>query len=824
MKRILVFWFVIVITLFSFANTSTIDDSKIQVMRYVNGEDDATRIALVYDLELVSVSSFGFAVYETNQNQVQDLKTAGFEINGEYQITGGKVTPITNDPYLNDQYALDMMNIPEAWTVSEGSSNVLIAIIDTGIDTDHQEFVGRISPLSYNARTKVSSSTSLAHVEDDNGHGTHVAGVIGANKNNNLGIAGIVQQSQLLIIKANNADDPLTEDDESENFMDASIAEGIHYARLHGADIINLSLGTSSINALTRDAVEAAITAGILVVGASGNDGNSTRYYPASYPGVISVGSVNSLSIHSTFSNYNDALDVVAPGEAIVTTGLNNGYFSVSGTSLAAPQVTGILGLLVAAYPSFTATQISDLLINSAFDLGNVGYDIYYGYGLVDAAEALSIDYITIQFETNGGSLIAPISVVSGWPFEVEDPIKVGHEFLGWYKDVALTIPFNMGVDTSTTNLTLYAKYVPLTYLVSFISSGSYVAPIEVIYNNTINPPESLREGYEFIGWFYDENYTTPYLGEPITTHTVLYAQFQPLIYQVTYYVGDIVYATEFYPYGSVIVPITPISEYPFIGWYLSNAFITLYESESIISDLSLYARFNDGQYQVTFYDTDGQSILSSTLILYGGEAVAPEDPTKENSPSFSYTFSGWSVPFDIVTEDLNIYPIFDKTYLPESVYLKPGIDTVRAFDLWIDGGIQLEDPILSLQTIITEESETTIRITYRVYDGETLIDTRIRMVSILDQEPVVITINPNVTTIQMGDTYQDLGATSSKGDVVISGEVNTSVPGVYQLIYSVTLDDTIYQKSKFVYVLDDTDYHPTVIVGIILEKRWWLL
>ncbi len=823
MKKILALVFIIVMIFFSFENPSKIVDSKIQVMRYVNGEEDATRIALVYQLDLVSVSSFGFAVYEANQKQAEELKAEGFEINGEYQIAGGKVTPITNDPYLNDQYALDMMNIPEAWTVSEGSSDVLIAIIDTGIDTDHQEFVGRISPLSYNARTKVSSSTSLTHVEDDNGHGTHVAGVIGANKNNNVGIAGIVQQSQLLIIKANNADDPSTEDDESENFMDASIAEGIHYARLHGADIINLSLGTSSINALTRDAVEAAISAGILIVGASGNDGNSTRYYPASYPGVISVGSVNSLAIRSTFSNYNDALDVVAPGEAIVTTGLDNGYFSVSGTSLAAPQVTAVLGLLVAAYPSFTATQISDLLINSTSDLGNVGYDIYYGYGLVNAAEALSIDYITVSFETAGGTVIAPLSVVSGWPFEVEDPVKIGHQFLGWYKDIALTIPFNIGIDTSTTNLTLYAKYEPLTYLVSFISSGSYVEPIEVSYNNTINPPESVREGYEFIGWFYDENYTTPYLGEPITTTTVLYAQFQPFIYQVTYYVGDTIYDTEFYPYGSMIEPVTPVSEYPFIGWYLTNAFITLYESEPIISDITLYARFNDGQYQVTFYDSDGQSILSSTLIMYGGQAVAPENPTKENSPSFTYTFVGWSIPFDLVTEDLYIYPIFDKTYLPESVYLKPGIDTVSTFDQWIDGGLHLVDPILSLQTSITEVNETTIRITYLVYDDETLLDTRIRMVSIVDQVPIVITINPDVTTIQVGDIYQDAGAISSKGDIITTGEVISSVPGVYPLVYTVTIGDVIYQKTKYVYVLEGNDYHPSIIVGIILEKRWWL-
>jgi uncharacterized repeat protein (TIGR02543 family) len=824
MKKIIIFIYSFIIILFSFIIPSTITLETIQVMSYIESEEDAHQIAYDEQLDLLSVSTFGFAVFEAKISQLDRLLAKGFDINGEYEITGGKITPLTNDPYLNDQYALDMMNIPEAWTLTEGSPDVLIAIIDTGIDTDHQEFVGRISQLSYNSRTKVTSSTSLSHIEDDNGHGTHVAGVIGANKNNNVGIAGIVQQSQLLIIKANNENDPSTEEDESENFMDASIAEGIHYARLHGADIINLSLGTSSINALTRDAIEAAVSAGILVVGASGNDGDSDRYYPASYPGVISVGSVDASAIHSTFSNYNDALDIVAPGEAIVTSGLNNAYFSVSGTSLAAPQVAGVLGLLIAAYPTFSSTQITDLLINSATDRGILGYDIYYGYGLVNAAEALSIEYITVQFETAGGTIMDPLSVVSGWPFVVDDPVKVGHQFLGWYKDQAFTIPFEIGVDTSTTNLTLYAKFEPLLYLVSFISSGSYVAPIEVPYNTSITPPESERTGYEFLGWFYDETFVTPYLGQPITEPTVLYAYFQPILYQVTYYVGNDIYDTVSYPYGTAIEPINPISEYPFIGWYLSDAFIQLYQSAPIDHDFSLYARFNDGQYQVTFYDSDGESILSTMLIMYGDQAVAPDAPLKEDTPSFSYTFSGWSEPFDNITEDLNIYPVYERTYLAESVYLNPGIDTVDSLDTWLDGGLHSVDPILSLVTTMLELSETTIKITYEVYDGEILLDTKIRMVTIRDQEPVIILLNPDITTVLVGDSFEDSGAVASKGDISTRGEVDTSTPGIYELVYSVSFGDTVYEKTKYVYVLDKTEYHPTLIISIIPEKRWWIL
>ena len=824
MKKIMIMFLILISVFFPWINLSHIDSDMIEVMTYVDSDEDALSIANALDLNLLSVSSFGFAVYETHPSRQDELISLGFEINHQYEISNGRFTPLTNDPYYDDQYALDMMNIPEAWTVTEGSSEVLIAIIDTGIDTDHQEFIGRISPLSYNSRTKMTVESSLSHIEDDNGHGTHVAGVIGANKNNNVGISGIVQQSMLLIIKANNADDPLTLDDESDNFMDASIAEGIHYARIHGADIINLSLGTSSINALTRDAVEAAISAGIIVVGASGNDGDSTRYYPASYPGVISVGSVDSNRIRSSFSNFNEALDIVAPGEGIVTTGLNNSYFSVSGTSLAAPQIAGVFGLLVSAYPTFTSTQIMELLINSTVDLGTLGYDIYYGYGLVDAANALSIDYITVTFDTDGGTIINPLSVVSGWPFEVEEPIKEGHQFIGWYQDQAMTIPFNVGIDTSTVNLTLYAKYEPLTYVVTFISLGSEVEPLEVTYNTTISPLDSFLVGHEFLGWFYDQDFITPYQGEPITNHTNLYAQFQPIYYLVTYYVGTTIYETAYYAYGTIPELITPDSEYPFIGWYVSNAFNVIYQSTPIQNDFSLYARFNDGQYQVTFYDSDGESILSTSLIMYGDEALAPENPTKDDTPSFSYIFDGWSEPYDFITEDLNIYPIFESVYLPETVYLNPGIDTVSSWDAWIDGGLHVIDSRLTTEKTITEISETTIMITYLVYDGQILIDTRIRMVSLIHQEPVMITLNPDVTTLQMGDDYQDPGAVVSRGELVITGEVDTMTPGIYELNYTVTIDDVRYKKTKYVYVLTENDYHPMTTIGIIPEKKWWLL
>jgi len=137
-----------------------------------------------------------------------DYLKMGFDINHTHQIVRNNTTPDSNeDPYLDNQYAIPMMGVDLAWSLELGDPNYLIAIIDTGIDTDHEEFTNRISALSYNAITE---EVGIDAVEDENGHGTNVAGIIGATKNNQIGIAGIVQNSMLLIIKANNTDDPST--------------------------------------------------------------------------------------------------------------------------------------------------------------------------------------------------------------------------------------------------------------------------------------------------------------------------------------------------------------------------------------------------------------------------------------------------------------------------------------------------------------------------------------------------------------------------------------------------------------------------------------
>ena len=796
----------------------------VTMMIEVESREEAITWSNTYHIELLDVSTYGFATYQVPEDQAVGLLEHGFEYD-QTLYPMGRITPITNDPYVSDQYALSLMKVPEAWLLADGSASVVIAIIDTGIDTDHEEFTGRILPNSYNARTKETSTTSLDHIEDDNGHGTMVAGIIAANKNNNKGIAGIVSESSLLIIKANNADNLSTPEDESKEFSDSVIAEGIHYAREQGADIINLSLGSTTQNTIVKNAVTEAQHAGIIIVGASGNDGVSTKYYPASYPGVVSVGSIDETLTISSFSNYNDAVDLTAPGAQIVSTALNNGYSIGSGTSFAAPQVTGVLALMHDYFTQLTDEQLVAQLLSTTLDRGTIGYDVYYGFGVVQAAHALDVEFVTILFETNGGTAISPIEVVKGYTFDVESPTKVGYTFIGWYLDALFTQPFQIGVDLASQSMTLYAKYEPLHYQLTLMNGDEIYSIFEVIHDLVPTLPIlSDREGYTFVGWFYDQEQTIPYDQLPFSSDDILYAGYTPKLYDVTLMIGDEAYLTVTCAYHTIPVLPEPERQYPFIGWYQDALLTTPYVEEPIEEHLTLYARFDDGQYVITFYSYDHRTILSTEMLMYGDDATPPEDLIRPDSPSFSFTFVGWSENFLDITHDLSIYPIFDKTYHPESIQLRPNLDTRSSLDDWEDAGLTLIDPLLRLETDMLTIDENTYQVIYRIFDQDLLLDTRIRMVTILPKVDVTITLLPDVTTLYVGESFTDAGAITSLGQIEVIQDVNPEITGIYEVIYQVEIGDSIFQKIKYVYVLDEVSYHPTPILAYRRKEEGWVV
>ncbi|MBU1141231.1 MAG: S8 family serine peptidase [Firmicutes bacterium] len=812
---------------FTSKHLQTATDFYAELLYQVEDENQANLMAETYQIDLMQISQYGVASYAvTNLDAYIELQNEGFSQNSTFVANQIDVL-LTHDTFFKDQYALDMMEIEQAWLFTEGSPDVTIAIIDSGIDIYHPEFDDRLSPISYNARTK---QVGLNYVIDDSGHGTSVTGVIGAIKDNFAGIAGIVQNSTLLIIKANNEDNPdTTDEDESKYFSETAIIDGIYYAVDHGADVINMSFGGSYANPLTRNAIDYARSMGVILVAASGNDESSDLLYPASFEGVISVSAVDESREITYYSNYGTEIDVAAPGHYIMTTAMDNEYGYASGTSLAAPQVTGVIGLLVSYFPNEPSNQIIDRILYGAVDEGTLGRDDYYGWGIVNAKFSMNIilEYVTVSFETNGGTLIDPLEIYSGQTVDVENPFKVGYSFSGWYKDSLFLIPFQMGVDMITVDTTLYAKFTPNFYTVHFVTAGSPVEDIQVPYGQTFDLPDTSQVGYSFVGWYIDSNYKVLYNGDPITNDLILFASFVILMHRVTLYVNDEIFSTIYVQDGETFVLIEPsLGDQMFIGWFLDPELMTPFIMRPLLSDLFLYAKFDDQQYQVVFYESDLTTICQESLVYYGASVTAPTIPVKPSTASFDYLFVSWSESFDLVTEDLVIFPIFDRIYKPETIYLLPGIDTVFMGEEWIDSGTSLEDQLLTvdIRSSIDTEIAGSYILFYDIYDTETLIDTRIRIIHVV--EPILdvkIALNPDVTTIVQGETYMDMGAQSNYGEVTASGFVDIENAGTYVITYTVVYADQVYTKSKYVYVLQNIDNTIAPVSYYKKDEDGWL-
>lgn len=803
-----------------------VDDhlKPIELMYDVASIEEANEIAETYQLTLKEYSAYGFAIFETdNKQDVKTLESLGFSINGTLEtLENPWQTNVINDPYYSDQYAIPMMEVNHAWAIEEGSSDYLIAIIDTGIDTDHPEFIGRISELSYNP---VTEEVGISAVEDDQGHGTSVAGVIGAIKNNNQGIAGIVQNSKLLVIKTNSIDNPNTTDDESETYSDSNLVKAIRYATLHGADVINMSLGGPGYNNTVQNAINDAYDAGVIVVASSGNNGDDTLQYPASYQNVISVGAVEEDMGIASYSSFNSHVDLSAPGSLIVVTDLDGGYAWASGTSFAAPQVTGSIALMQSYLPELTDDQVIDRLYFTAMDRGEVGEDDYYGWGIVNVYQAMLLDPILVTFETYGTTIIEPIEIPKNETFTVSPPTKVGHVFDGWYLDEAYTMYFDIGVDTLIEDTTLYAKFSPKTYIISFVSDGSQVDDIPVLYGETFEVPVPTKEGHSFEGWFYDETFETPYYVKPVTQGITLYAKFIRTAFIVNFYIDDLLDDYAYVNNGQPIDLYTPTGDDDFIGWYLEPTFMTPFEGGNATEDLDLYARFDDGRFVITYYDSDQTSVYLTQYVKEGFDAITPEGPEKPSSPSFDFTFTGWSHDDQNITSDLSIYPIYEATYNNRSITILPSLDTIGLYQPWEDPGILVEDELLSYEVIGSVDHATLGRyeITYQIYYEDEIIDEITRYVYVVEPR-VIITLNPDVTTLYEGDTYIDQGAVSNVGEVISRGSVDTTVRGTYVITYAVIYNEKTYEKNKYVYVLRAPRVNPEVTQYIIPDKKEWMI
>jgi serine protease len=346
----------------------------------------------------------------------------------------GGTTP--NDTYYHLQWHYPLIHLPEAWGVTTGSDSVIVAVVDTG-QTNHPDLVNRqIAGYDFisnpaNAGDGDGIDPDPTDVGDGNGvtpssfHGTHVAGTIGAETNNGMGVAGVTWSGKLMHLRVLG----------KQGGTDFDIANAVRYAAQlpndsmttppNRANVINMSLGGPGSTTTMQSAITAARGQGLVVFAAAGNENSSQPSYPGAYDGVISVAAVDINAQHAPYSNFGPTIDICAPGgnvavdldhdghpDGVLSTLMDGStnpftpiYAYYDGTSMATPHASGVAALMLAVNPSLTPDQLEAMIESTATDLGAPGRDDIYGFGLVNAYAAV--------LAAQGGTSATPILSLS---------------------------------------------------------------------------------------------------------------------------------------------------------------------------------------------------------------------------------------------------------------------------------------------------------------------------------------------------------------------------------------------------------------------------
>ena len=296
-----------------------------------------------------------------------------------------------------DGWAWQKAEVDLAWGVARGSAGIIVATIDTGVDSQHPDLAGALLPGATFLSSPAASCTPGD--EDDNAHGTHIAGIIGATGADPAGVRGVAFGVRILPIKALDC---------TGGGATSDIARAIVWATDHGARIVNISLGTPFDSSSLRDAVRYALAHDVLLVAAAGNCGIQNGHcaaanapeYPAAYAGVVAVGATDADDGVLAFSTRGAQLTLTAPGAQLRSTapsyptylsarGTLAGYAMLSGTSQASAFVSGVAALVWSARPALSAADVFTVLTSTADDLGARGRDDAYGFGRVNALRAV---------------------------------------------------------------------------------------------------------------------------------------------------------------------------------------------------------------------------------------------------------------------------------------------------------------------------------------------------------------------------------------------------------------------------------------------------
>jgi len=300
---------------------------------------------------------------------------------------------VPNDPRFDEQWDMERIRMPEAWSVEKGSEDVVIAIVDTGVNYEHEDIKNKIwrNPgevpgngidddgngfvddyIGWDFTDAPTMPGRGDYTEWDNdpmdegGHGSHVAGIAGAQPDNSVGIAGVAWRCRIMPVRAGFR--VLTG---GTYLQDDDAAAAIVYAADNGAKVINMSWGDEEPSLLIRDAIDYAYSRGCVLVAAAGNDSRTDVLYPAAYRKVIAVAASDQNDHKAYFSNANAAIDIAAPGMVILSLGVKEPYWISSGTSMAAPHVSGVAALLLSRRPDLTPEDVRRILASSADRMEN---------------------------------------------------------------------------------------------------------------------------------------------------------------------------------------------------------------------------------------------------------------------------------------------------------------------------------------------------------------------------------------------------------------------------------------------------------------------
>ena len=360
-----------------------------------------------------------------------------------------QLTYTPNDTLLGSQWYLGAVDLFRAWDIQQGDTNVVVAFTDTGTDTDHPDMVANYS-YNYNDTINGVDDDNDGYIDNflgwdvadndndvgfaNSGHGINVGGLVSAVTDNVTGISGAGFKTRLMPVKI----------DQSSSGQLTGAYEGIVYAADHGAFIITNSWGSTEFRQYAQDIINyASLNKGCLVIAATGNNGFENHFYPAAYDNVLSVGSLTNPDTVKTNSNFGYWTDIMAPGDNILTTNAIGGYGVNGGTSMAAPIVAGIAGLVKAQFPNYTWQQITEQIINNGDNIDTFNDPKYagkIGAGRVNAFFAVSDSSKPgILFQNNS------ITDKNDETFVVGDTLRIEGSFMNWLKNAK-----NVTVNIST--------------------------------------------------------------------------------------------------------------------------------------------------------------------------------------------------------------------------------------------------------------------------------------------------------------------------------------------------------------------------------------